>query len=460
MNNITLSTAQQRAVDAYEDFLADPSIPYLVISGFAGSGKSFLVQYLADITDSLLDMHSIIDPKFDGYNLYYTTTTHKAAEVLREIVPGQMVTTIHSLLGLRPTKNFNTGQEKLQCVPNAKSKQNLPNSIIILDEASMVGRDLLWHIQSHMKNVKNCRYVFIGDPYQLSPIKENVCPVFKEEVNHVFLDEIQRQMKGSPIIQLSSQYREVLDNPDLGWPEVVGDGQTIFYYDNADDFRDAIGASMGPGHDPLQHKVIAWSNRKVREYNHWIRALGGATNPFEIGDIVMTNKPILTSAKDEANILARTDSLHRIANITDADDQAVPGWYIELTSKSLFTHLNTTIKVFQPADWDQVRVMQNAFAKDKNWKSYFHIKSMWADLRPVHALTCHKAQGSTYGEVFVDMQDIGRNTNWQETARLAYVAITRAKTVLHIYGGVTINHSMKSTNQMKEFDPNALSIIQ
>ena len=95
--------------------------------------------------------------------------------------------------------------------------------------------------------------------------------------------------------------------------------------------------------------------------------------------------------------------------------------------------------------------MQKLFAKDKNWQAYFHIKDYWADMRPIHALTCHKAQGSTYKEVFVDLNDIGLNKNWQEVARLAYVAITRASDKLHVFGSITTNHQQtKKRNTLLE----------
>ena len=38
----------------------------------------------------------------------------------------------------------------------------------------------------------------------------------------------------------------------------------------------------------------------------------------------------------------------------------------------------------------------------------YSVKQELADLRPVHASTVHKSQGSTYRMVFIDLDDIGR----------------------------------------------------
>jgi len=60
------------------------------------------------------------------------------------------------------------------------------------------------------------------------------------------------------------------------------------------------------------------------------------------------------------------------------------------------------------------------------WRAFFEIKRNFHDVRPPYCQTVHKSQGSTYKFSFVDVGDVGRNTKWYETARLLYVALTRA----------------------------------
>jgi ATP-dependent exoDNAse (exonuclease V) alpha subunit len=436
---ITLSQCQEKAAQGFQNFLKSDD-PHMIISGFAGSGKSFLVQYLAQLVQDQIGLMQLIDPQYVAPFVHYTATTNKAAAVLGSLVQGE-VTTIHSLLGLTVSTDYKTGQEKLTQKRRAKS---LRDSIIIIDEASMIGSELMAHIKQVQRDVKNCRIIYIGDPYQMPPVMENPCRVFQETENHYFLDEIQRQVAGSPIIQLSAQYRAVLDDPDLEWPEIPHDGQTIFRYDTEEDFKQAIQASMGHPHNIQQHKVVAWKNSKVQEYNAWIRRLHGYTDDYNVGEIVMTNKPLM----DGDAVVASTDTFHTISGIDRARILNIEGYTIALQLKHLS---HRPFSVFQPKCWSQAKVLMKQFARDKNWRHYFHIKQQWADLRAIHALTCHKAQGSTYKEVFVDLEDISRNNNWKEAARLAYVAVTRASDRLHIYGTLKNRYPSKNTDLMEAF---------
>ena len=62
------------------------------------------------------------------------------------------------------------------------------------------------------------------------------------------------------------------------------------------------------------------------------------------------------------------------------------------------------------------------------WVEFFTFKdATFADLRPIHAATVHRSQGSTYQTAFVDLTDIGRNTRRDVLLRLLYVALTRAR---------------------------------
>lgn len=68
---------------------------------------------------------------------------------------------------------------------------------------------------------------------------------------------------------------------------------------------------------------------------------------------------------------------------------------------------------------------------DKLWK-IFHEKlvSPFAEIKLGYAITTHKAQGSTFGSVFVDAQDIGENPDKDEMQRALYTAASRASMFL------------------------------
>ena len=65
------------------------------------------------------------------------------------------------------------------------------------------------------------------------------------------------------------------------------------------------------------------------------------------------------------------------------------------------------------------------------WRLYFARRRQFGSVQPAAALTIHKAQGSTYRQVFLH-PDLCANRNQEELNRLAYVGISRAAEQLHV----------------------------
>jgi exodeoxyribonuclease-5 len=451
MEDLVLSTSQQAVVDAFPGFLLSQDTE-MTISGAAGTGKTFLVQYLTKMAPAQQKLVQLLDPLIHERNFAYTATTNKAAEVLRGTL-NKPTSTIHSTLGLRVRNDYSTGKQVL--VPHTPPTP-LRHTVIFVDEASMINDQLAKAIRGAVKSWNDCKIVFIGDKYQLPPVKEDICSIFRPNAPNVHeLLEIQRQAKGSPIISLGTKYRKLLDNPSETWPEIVPDGKNIFLYDDKDSYFNAIRGAYRSPHDPDDVRIIAWSNSRVNSYNKWVRSnVLGHAKPFVSGDIVSTNKPLFM----DKQIIAPTDFCLEIAAAewgpNHIDGISVDGWWIS------FNFLGTDETVFQPEDWGRVKAIQKVYAKDKNWGPYFNIKDNWADLRPIHANTVHKAQGSTYRKVFVDLADIGRNTRWRDLVRMLYVAITRASHEVHIYGDISVNHEIRNPEDTLEAFNNVQRLLQ
>ncbi len=160
-------------------------MPYTVISGYAGSGKSTLVTFIIDALN--------IPPEKVAYVAY----TGKAANVLKNKgCPN--ATTAHKLLyHARQTKTGNY-------VFTPKKVLDEHYELIVVDEVSMLPQELWYQLLSHGVYV-----LAMGDPGQLSPPRDETNTVLEHP--HVFLEEIMRQAQDSAIIRLSMHIREGKD---------------------------------------------------------------------------------------------------------------------------------------------------------------------------------------------------------------------------------------------------------
>lgn len=81
---------------------------------------------------------------------------------------------------------------------------------------------------------------------------------------------------------------------------------------------------------------------------------------------------------------------------------------------------------------DKVNQIDNAVIKPfwRQWhKRYIEP---FASVNYGYAITCHKGQGSNFYNVFVDIDDIGKNINFSETKHCIYTAVTRTSNELHL----------------------------
>lgn len=166
----------QLAVRRYKD-----KEPYTVISGYAGTGKSTLVQYI-------INELNIPDSK-----IAYVAYTGRAALVLKSKgCPG--ATTAHKLL--YHTTELPDGT----FIHTPKEKPDKPLRLIVVDEISMLEKsqwDILMKWGIHV--------ICLGDDAQLPPIHEDNGVL---QHPHIFLDEIVRQAKDNEIVRLSLDIRE------------------------------------------------------------------------------------------------------------------------------------------------------------------------------------------------------------------------------------------------------------
>jgi hypothetical protein len=430
---VTLSPSQQKACTAFRAFLRHPTKKEFLLAGYAGTGKSFLVKYLLELAWDEYKLARLIAPKILPPNFIYSATTNKAVSVLKDMLGVSKGSTIHRTLGLAVRNNFSEGTTSLW---EKNDPEDLRDSLLIIDEGSMINQELHGFIKKLTNSVKTCKVLYVGDSYQLPPVNENMCAIFNSIEDRYFLTDIQRQAADSPIITFSHKFREVLDDPSVDWPLFPSNGSSIIHHTSPITWHAALKNAYLKRHKPNDCKIIAWSNERVRNYNKWIRKQLGYTEPFEVDEILLCNDT-LTDASGQ--IRAVTDSLYKVLSSEPDTQKGIEGHQLVLTRGRDY------LSIFQPTNWGQANRLMRNLAKEAKaategkgdiWKSFWEIKNEWGDFRPLHAQTVHKSQGSTYNEVFVDIDDIGSNPTWYEIARLLYTAITRASTKVHLYGNI------------------------
>lgn len=172
-----LAPQQVQAFDLIMDWFKDPVRQHFVLSGYAGTGKTTLAQYIKEAV---------------GGDVIFCAYTGKAARVLQE-KNCEPCGTIHSLLYRYEGKE--DGEIKFGTAKNSPIEYY---DLVIVDEFSMVPDNI---IEDLLRKAK--KTLFLGDPFQLPPVKASDNGLKLDFV----LTEIHRQALDSPILQAAHSIR-------------------------------------------------------------------------------------------------------------------------------------------------------------------------------------------------------------------------------------------------------------
>ena len=148
--NANLTEDQKRACDKILEFLNDPNPPTLAVGlcGAGGTGKTFLVKYILELSGYANSVIGLAAP------------THKAVRVLAQAT-GRKVNTIQSDLGLRlnvDVDNFDINNPPFDPLAEKKIQGY---KLYVVDEASMIGRNLKILIERECKK-HECKIIYMG----------------------------------------------------------------------------------------------------------------------------------------------------------------------------------------------------------------------------------------------------------------------------------------------------------
>lgn len=423
---ITLNAGQQNIADEFFKFLFTDE-KEIVIDAGGGYGKTTLVSHLIDTI--LPQYHHICDMtgvKGIYTDVVMTAPTNKAAEVLSQQTK-RPTQTIYSYLNLKVSDNYKTGQSDLI---RTKSWSIKMNTILFIDEYSGIDALLLKFI---LEGTCNCKIIYVGDQDQLLNVKSSTIPVLRPHVRVLTLTEPMRNKGKQALIDLCAQLKASV-RTELPVQIKLEPG-IIDWLDDA-----AMAAEIQNSFQQVTHtdRILAYTNNRVIEYNNHIRNLRNLPDNFIKGELVVNNSAIplsdgLISVEEELEI---TD-IDTHSSIIQVDPEYNPQLTLEIRYATLKSAYGIYTNVPIPQNMEHFKALVKYAQQLKNWPLYFKLKNTYPDLRSQDAMTTHKAQGSSYETVFIDLGDLSACRNLNVAFRLLYVAVSRARLRVIFYGNLS-----------------------
>jgi len=450
------------------------------LTGYAGTGKTFLTARLIRLALDIAGALGFRDARGRWEELpavAIVTPTHKAARQLERALAAYghnqvKVTTLHSALGMRPVRE--EGVETFQPDPRASLLIGESTVLVALDEASMVSAGLAGLLEQVMP--QGAALVAIGDPAQLQPVDDPApCPLLEAPIS-AHLSEVVRH--AGPILALATETREL----GIGRPAFIsrrGDRSRVVAHEGFGAWkRVALRAcrTAAQGGDIDSARVLCWTNAAADRLNlNLHRAIyGPSALPYVVGQPVVSNGVIL--APDGAPLIGSTCEME-LLSVTPGQGALGDDEIREVRDALLGKRKTKAGEPLPPFDWWEIearisggrgrhvsfqvicqehlpnwRKANNTIAAlartekeagDKAgakelWGMFWRRKDRFAAINPVWAMTVHKAQGSTFEQVFLH-PDLDRNQDPAALNQLAYVGITRASQALHVIAGRRIH---------------------
>ncbi|MEM6838828.1 MAG: AAA family ATPase [Cyanobacteria bacterium P01_C01_bin.120] len=413
--------------------------------GFAGTGKTVLLQgWLKALRES-------------GYErpIVFTAYSNKAVNVLQSMVDRWDLDiecqTCAKLLGLKPQIDFKNGEQYFAKAYGEDSTIS-DYAIVVVDECSMVGSTKthkgLWEYLTEEAGLFT-KLLFVGDYAQLPPINEPISKVFLEIKEPSNLSQVKRY-RGA-IAEIATDLRQNLSRRaeplfETSYTEDGGEG--LFVLKQSSWLENIVKAFSSDNYnlDPNHVRCLAWTNKRIQELNQHIRrSIQGELAPrFVEGERLIAKEHFFRQkfAKQEG---FPTSQEMEVIEAFEGSQSGYQCWFLTVR---LFDKEGTRmcVPVLHELSQKEFERDQKDLKQSKQWKLYYeqHQQFAWVDY--AYSITTHKAQGSTFKNVFVDVNDIlkdkQRNTfQWPggrkeliwERNQLLYVALTRASHRVFIY---------------------------
>ena len=476
--NIQLTVSQENVLRQILDFVDTSKDRVFILKGYAGTGKTTLVKFLI----------KALSEKGKHYRLL--ASTGRAAKVLANLSDsfGQ-TSTIHSMI--YSFNGFNKefeekeepvvekdGQLFLVFEPSQLNENETPETVYIIDEASMVsdvatqditqakfGDGRLLKELLDYDSRSDSKYIFVGDPCQLPPIEEYYSPALMKDyfteqfgltAQEAQLTEIMRQDGVCGIVEASKQIRRLYNNaPETS--QLYG-SQKLWGFLPFRQYKDIV---LHPDLETMINDYVAKvkssglnsavcicrSNKACSQLSEMIRQkLGFAGSRIQQGDLLMVIQNNFSTGLMNGDMV----EVEEISSQTTIRAQLT---FRQIKVRELFTNKTYTTLLMEEIAYQGrlnldnrqqqslfidfiIRMREKGITQKQERAFYDAMRNdpYLNALRCVfgYAITCHKSQGGEWDEVYVHVpRNITLNPT-KETYQWIYTSMTRARKTLHM----------------------------
>ena len=423
-----------------------PQDSVFLLNGYAGTGKTSVMGALVRTLNAV------------GIPTVLLASTGRAAKVFSNFT-GLPAHTIHRKIYRAPA----IGPDG-KLVARVNQNPHV-NTIFIVDEASMIGdgaeggMSLLEDLVMYVYTGVNCKLILLGDTAQLPPVGEEQSPAlfadalkgYGLEVLEVDLTQVVRQEQQSGILWNATLLRRLIAEDDCySLPKIKVSGFADIKVLPGNELIETLSSCYD--HDGLDETIVVCrSNKRANIYNKGIRAqILWREDELNTGDLLMVakNNYFWTEKEKEMDFIANgeiavvrrvrhTRELYgfRFADVTlsfpDYDD-------FELEVNMLLDTLHTDSPALPKAEHDRLFYSVLEDYADITVKRE-RMKKMKADpyynalqVKYAYAVTCHKAQGGQWKNVFLDQGYMTDEYLTPDYFRWLYTAFTRATGTLYL----------------------------
>lgn len=442
---------QEVAVKKLAEFLlSSHREEVFVLCGYAGTGKTSLIGALVMTLDKLKQKVVLMAP------------TGRAAKVFSSYA-GHPAFTVHKKIYRQ--RSFSNDTDNFAVCDNLST-----HTLFIVDEASMISNDglsgsmfgtgrLLDDLIQYVYSGEGCRLLLMGDTAQLPPVGEELSPAlfpdalrgYGLEVCEVSLTQVVRQVQESGILWNATRLRQLIAGDEYGTlPKIKVSGFPDIKVLSGTELIDELTTCYDrDGMDETM--VICRSNKRANLYNKGIRAqILWREDELNTGDLLMVakNNYYWTGQYKEMDFLAngeiaivrrirKTREMYgfRFADVTlcfpDLGD-------FELEANLLLDTLHSDAPALPKSENDRLfySVLEDyadiPYKRDrmKKMKSDPYYNAL--QVKYAYAVTCHKAQGGQWNNVFLDQGYMSDEFLTPDYFRWLYTAFTRATKTLYL----------------------------